>query len=276
MEKVSLFPLELPITLAKTFYSGPCDCVAAPRAAIPLRSPGAVEGLHAGRACVPAVSSCPCRRGHRLPARQREALSGRLRQQTRRGTGPAEAAQGLALPCRQFMAVAKAGPAFWASGAWRAAARHSEQSGQILRYGLPQIKKISVFCRQGPVTAPASFAGGEGQVRANSRTAAARARWAGSESGEKRGRREGRARAVRGKGRCRYLRTGRDAASGRSAKGACLVGAAPDGSMPEKGTSGCMCCSEALQSIGMSRADGSLHTCNDWGPCRRLQKLFPQ
>ena len=37
-----------------------------------------------------------------------------------------------------------------------------------------------------------------------------------------------------------------------------------------------VCSSEALQSIGMSRTDGSLHTCNDWGPCRRLQKLFPQ
>ncbi|EEB34820.1 hypothetical protein DESPIG_00285 [Desulfovibrio piger ATCC 29098] len=115
------------------------------------------------------------------------------------GTGPAETAQGLALPCRQCMAVAKTGPAFWASGAWRAAARHSEQSGQILRYGLPQIKKISVFCGQGPVTAPASFAGGEGQVRANSRTAAARDRWAGSESGEKRDRGEGRARPSEGK-----------------------------------------------------------------------------
>ena len=79
--------------------------------------------------------------------------------------------------------------------------------------------------------------GGEGQVRANSRTAAARARWAGSESGEKRGCGEGRARAVRGKGQYGYPRTGRDAASGRGAKGACLVGAAPDGSMPEKGTS---------------------------------------
>ena len=50
--------------LSKTFYSGPCDCVAAPRAAIPLRSPGAVEGLHGGRACVPAVSPYPCRRVH--------------------------------------------------------------------------------------------------------------------------------------------------------------------------------------------------------------------
>ena len=76
------------------------------------------------------------------------------------GTGPAEAGQGLPLPRRQSLAVAKAGSAFPASGAWRAAARHSEQSGQILRYGLPQIKKISVFCGQGPVTALPSFTEG--------------------------------------------------------------------------------------------------------------------
>lgn len=98
--------------------------------------------------------------------------------------------------------------------------------------------------------------------------------WFG-ERREKRSRR-GESSGRRREGWCRYPRTGRDAASGRSAKGACLVGAAPEGTMPEEGTSGCMCCSEALQSIGMSRADGSLHTCNDWGPCRRLQKLFPQ
>ena len=72
-------PSSSPITLAKTFYSGPCDCVAEPRAAIPLRSPGAVEGLHGGRACGPAVSPYPCRRVHRVPVRQRKALSGRLR-----------------------------------------------------------------------------------------------------------------------------------------------------------------------------------------------------
>ena len=72
-------PSSSPITLAKTFYSGPWDCIAAPRAAIPLRSPGVVVGLHGGRAYAPAVSSCPCRRVHRVPARQRKALSGRLR-----------------------------------------------------------------------------------------------------------------------------------------------------------------------------------------------------
>ena len=54
-----------------------------------------------------------------------------------------------------------------AAGAWRASARHSEQSGQILRYGLPQIKKISVFYGQGPVDG-AGVLWGEEQVRANS------------------------------------------------------------------------------------------------------------
>lgn len=59
--------------------------------------------------------------------------------------------------------------------------------------------------------------------------------WFG-ERREKRPRR-GESPGVRGKGQYGYPRTGRDAASGRGAKGACLVGAAPDGSMPEKGTS---------------------------------------
>ena len=59
--------------------------------------------------------------------------------------------------------------------------------------------------------------------------------WFG-ERREKRSRR-GESSGRRREGWCRYPRTGRDAASGRGAKGACLVGAAPDGSMPEKGTS---------------------------------------
>lgn len=192
------------------------------------------------------------------------------------GTGPAEAAQGLALPCRQFMAVAKAGPAFWASGAWRAAARHSEQSGQILRYGLPQIKKISVFCGQGPVTAPASFAGGR-------RAGAGQFPHGGGKSpmgwfGE---RREKRLRRGESPGRQREgtVRVPAD-------RQGCRIGPRRKRRLSRRGCAGRqhagkgdvlrVCCSEALQSIGMSRADGSLHTCNDWGPCRRLQKLFPQ
>ncbi len=67
-----------------------------------------------------------------------------------------------------------------------------------------------------------------------------------------------------------------DAASGRGAKGACLVGGCAGRQHAGRGESGRVCSSKATQSIGMSRADGSLHTCNDWGPCRRLQKLFPQ
>ncbi len=98
--------------------------------------------------------------------------------------------------------------------------------------------------------------------------------WFG-ERREKRPRR-GESPGVRGKGQYGYPRTGRDAASGRGAKGPCLVGGCAGRQHAGKGDVLRMCCSEALQSIGMSRADGSLHTCNDWGPCRRLQKLFPQ
>ena len=42
--------------------------------------------------------------------------------------------------------------------------------------------------------------------------------------------------------------------------------------MPEEGTSGRVRITNASQRLGMSRADGSLHACNDGGPCRRLQK----
>ena len=191
------------------------------------------------------------------------------------GTGAAEAAQGLALSCRQFMAVAKVGPAFPAFGAWRAAARHSEQSGQILRYGLPQIKKISVFCGQGPVTALPSFTGG--------RAGTGQFPHGGGKSpmgwfGEQREKRPRRGESP-GRQRERTVRVPADRQGcriGPRAKDACLVGTTPEGCMPEEGTSGRVCSSEALQSIGMSRADGSLHTCNDWGPRRRLQKLFLQ
>lgn len=274
MEKVSLFPLELPITLAKTFYSGPWDCVAAPRAAIPLRSPGAVEGLHAGRACVPAVSSCPCRRGHRLPARQREALSGRLRQRTRSGHGAGgnSTRTGLALSpvhgggkdrasLLGFRSMAGSSPAqrtVWTNPAlWSAT---NQENFCFLRAGAGD--GAGVLCG-GRRAGAGQFPHGGGKSPMG---------WFG-ERREKRPRR-GESPAVRGKGRYGYPRTGRDAASGRSAKGPCLVGAAPEGTMPEEGTSGCMCCPKALQSIGMSRVDGSLHTCNDWGPCRRFAEAL--
>lgn len=191
------------------------------------------------------------------------------------GTGPAETAQGLALPCRQCMAVAKTGPAFWASGAWRAAARHSEQSGQILRYGLPQIKKISVFCGQGPVTAPASFAGAKGRCGPIPA-------WRRQEPDGLVRRAERKEAAERGEPGPSEGRTVRVPADRQG----CRIGPRRQRSLSRRGCAGRqhagkrdvlrVCSSEALQSIGMSRADGSLHTCNDWGPCRRLQKLFPQ
>ena len=80
------------------------------------------------------------------------------------------------------------------------------------------------------------------------------------------------------KGRYCHLRTGRGAAPDRATKGARLVGSRPGSTMPEEGTSGRVCRPEAAQSIGMPRADGTLHAILRYGaePCRRLQKIFPQ
>ena len=144
-----------------------------------------------------------------------------------------------------------------AAGAWRASARHSEQSGQILRYGLPQIKKISVFYGQGPVTSLASF-GGEGQVRANSRPVAARARCPDSGSGEKRGggeaglsRRDGTGMRHWAVAQKAFALSGlrRKYHAGRGNFRPCAV--------------------PALHRV-MSRADGALHIFNDSGSYRRL------
>ena len=159
-----------PITLAKTFYSGPCDCVAEPRAAIPLRSPGTVEGLHGGRACVPAVSPYPCRRVRRVPVKQRKALSGRLRatdsERTRGGGSGTRARASLS----GFLGMTGSRPAqrtVWTNPAlWSAT-----NQGNFF------------FSGQGPVGG-AGILHGRRAVRAHFRTAA-RTRWAGSESGRK-------------------------------------------------------------------------------------------
>lgn len=242
----------------------------------PAPVPRCCGGAARRKGVLPAVPSCPCRRGHRLPARQREALSGRLRQQTRRGhgAGGSSTRTGLALSSVHgggkgrasllgFRSMAGSSPAqrtVWTNPAlWSAT---NQENFCFLRAGAGD--GAGVLCG-GRRTGTGQFPHGGGKSPMG---------WFG-ERREKRPRR-GESPGRQREGWCRYPRTGRDAASGRSAKGPCLVGAAPEGTMPEEGMSGCMCCSEALQSIGMSRADGSLHTCNDWGPCRRLQKLFPQ
>lgn len=117
--------------------------------------------------------------------------------------------QGRSFPCRQRTAAAKAGrtagPLLLTFGARRAAARHSEQSGQILRYGLPQIKKISVFCGQGllmrdrrPLLGRKAGAG-ERPARRQEAAGPGEGRQDGVGSGD-----GGEGRAKDGKGRCRY------------------------------------------------------------------------
>lgn len=54
------------------------DCIAAPRAAIPLRSPGVVVGLHGGRAYAPAVSACASCSGQIAQSAFRKAAGNRL------------------------------------------------------------------------------------------------------------------------------------------------------------------------------------------------------
>ena len=223
-----------------------------------------------GRA-LPAVSSCPCRRGHRLPARQREALSGRLRQRAR---GRRKQRKGWPCPVASAWRWQRPGQPF---GLLEHGGQSPAQRTVWTNPALWSATNQENFCflRAGAGDGAGVLCGGRragtGQFPHGGKSPMG---WFG-ERREKRSRR-GNSPGRQREGRCRYPRTGRDAASGRGAKGACLVGTAPDGSMPEKGTSGRVCSSEALQSIGMSRADGSLHTCNDWGPCRRLQKLFPQ
>ncbi len=205
----------------------------------------------------------PCRRVHRVPVRQRKALSGRLRatdSERAQGGGSGTRARASLFGFRSMAGSSPAQRTVWTNPAlWSAT---NQENFCFLRAGAGD--GAGVLCG-GRRAGAGQFPHGGGKRPMG---------WFG-ERREKRPRR-GESPAVRGKERYGYPRTGRDAASGRSAKGPCLVGAAPEGTMPEEGTSGCMCCSEALQSIGMSRADGSLHTCNDWGPCRRLQKLFPQ
>ena len=148
-----------------------------------------------GRA-LPA-SSCPGRRRQRVPARRREGPSKSPRAAEAEGAGlPAETGEDFlfytvspwrakAMPvlacCRSVADISPAQRTVWTNPAlWSAT---NQENFCFLRAGA---------CGR----PPASF-GDEGEVRANFRTAAARARWAGSESGEERGRGAGRARALK-------------------------------------------------------------------------------
>ena len=99
---------------------------------------------------------------------------------------------------------------------------------------------------------------------------AARTRWAGSESGRKKVVERGEVGLSRRDG------TGIRRQAGMShravAQKASVFPELRRNTMPEEGTSGRVRITSASQRLGMFRADGSLHACNDGGPCRRLQK----
>ena len=123
----------------------------------------------------------PCRRVHRVPVRQRKAFSGRLRatdSERARGGGSGTRARASLSGFRGMTGSRPAQRTVWTNPAlWSAT-----NQGNFF------------FSGQGPVGG-AGILHGRRAVRAYFRTAS-RTRWAGSESGEKKGRGEGRGRAV--------------------------------------------------------------------------------
>lgn len=206
----------------------------------PAPVPRCCGGLHAGRACVPAVSSCPCRRGHRFPARQREALSGRLRQQTRsgHGSGGSSARTGLALSPVHGGGKGRASLSGFRSMAGSSPAQRTVWTNPALWSATNQ--ENFCFLRAGAGDGAAVLYGREGRYG----PIPARRRQEPDGLVRRAERKEAKDRGEPGpsKGRMVPVSTDRQgAASGRGAKGACLVGTAPEGCMPEEGTSGHMC-----------------------------------
>ena len=98
---------------------------------------------------------------------------------------------------------------------------------------------------------------------------AARTRWAGSESGRKKVVERGKVGLSRRDGAGIRRQAGMPQRAWRKRLLSCLT--CPEGTMPEEGAPA-VYSTNASQRLGMSRADGSLHACNNSGPCRRLQK----
>ena len=254
MEKVSLFPLELPRHPCQNFlFRSMRLCRSAPDS-----HPAPVPRCRGGAARWKGVRPCrvpyPCRRVHRVPVRQRKALSGRLRatdSERARGGGSGTRARAS---LSGFLGMTGSRPAqrtVWTNPAlWSAT-----NQGNFF------------FSGQGPVGG-AGILHGRRAVRAYFRTAA-RTRWAGLESGEKR--------SWRGKrpgcnGWAVWIRRQAGMPHRAVAQKAFVFPDLRRNTMPEEGTSGRVRITNAPQRLGMSRADGSLHACNNSGPCRRLQK----
>lgn len=224
-----------------------------------------------GRA-LPA-SSCLGRRRQRVPARRREGPSKSPRAAEAEGLGSRRRQARTSFFIRSAHGGQRPCLPLHAAGAWRTSVRHSEQSGQILRYGLPQIKKISVFCGQGPVDGAGVLWGRRGGTGKFPHSGGK------SPMGWLRERRGKRSRngeipgSQDGKGRYWYPRTGRNAASGRGAKAACALGLHRKAPCRKGKVWPCGQLRSTL-SIGMSRPTGT-SAFSDSGPCPFCGKSCP-
>ena len=196
----------------------------------------------------------PCRRVHRVPVRQRKALSGRLRatdSERARGGGSGTRARASLSGFRGMTGSRPAQRTVWTNPAlWSAT-----NQGNFF------------FSGQGPVGG-AGILHGRRAVRAHFRTAA-RTRWLVRRAGEKRSWRGERPGC---NGWAVWIRRQAGMPHRAVAQKAFVFPELRRNTMPEEGTSGRVRITNASQRLGMSRADGSLHACNDGGPCRRLQK----
>lgn len=190
---------------------------------------------------------------HRVPAKQRKALSGRLRatdSERARGGGSGTRARASLSGFRGMTGSRPAQRTVWTNPAlWSAT-----NQGNFF------------FSGQGPVGG-AGILHGRRAVRAHFRTAA-RTRWAGLESGEKR--------SWRGKrpgcnGWAVWIRRQAGMPHRAVAQKASVLPDLPEGPCRKREPQA-VYSTNASQRLGISRADGSLHACNNSGPCRRLQK----
>ena len=240
----------------------------------PGSHPAPVPRCRGGAARWKGVRPCrvpyPCRRVHRVPVRQRKALSGRLRatdSERARGGGSGTRARASLSGFRGMTGSRPAQRTVWTNPAlWSATNQEN-----------------FCCCGQGPVDGAGVLGAGR-PVRENSRKAAARGRWTGSEVGEGRGSGEGRG---IGEGRCRAVKAGKDGiaicgqagAPHRTAPQKVPVSSDPGRGAPcRKRGRLAVCAAPKLHRVSACPGPtGHFMLFLRYGaePCRRLQKIFP-
>ena len=247
----------------------------------PARSPGAVEGLHGGRACpsLPRVGACIVFR----PDSAKRFPEG-CGQQRRSGHGTSGGGRTRGVPFHM--------PSAWAlklaspSGSWGVTGSGPAWRTVWTNPALWSATNQENFCccGQGPVDGAGVLGAGR-PVRENSRKAAARGRWTGSEVGEGRGSGEG---SGLGEGRCRAVKAGKDGiaicgqagAPHRTAPQKVPVSSDPGRGAPcRKRGRLAVCAAPKLHRVSACPGPtGHFMLFLRYGaePCRRLQKIFPQ